>query len=143
MIAIADTRNHFADISKMVCGVGHLDHCVDANKMIAPHPRTKGAKPHSPGHRPGNAPPTGDPSPNGAKPTRGNVWVTPRWGLMVCGWSTTRGDAPGYGADAPLARKNPRTKGAKPVSLGQRPRNSPPSHSSSPERAKPNIEARQ
>ena len=150
MIAIADTRNHFVDANKMVGGVGKADRFVDANKMIAPHPRTKGAKPHSlgqrpgsEGQRPGNAPPAYNPSPNGAKPTRGNVWVTPRWGLIVSGWAESRGDAPGYRVNAPLARKNPRTKGAKPVSLGQRPRNSPPSHPSSPERAKPNIEARQ
>lgn len=139
MIAIAGSGNHFADISKMVGGVCHPDHFVDANKMIAPHPRTKGAEPHSPGQRPGNAPTAGAPSPIGAQPTHGNVWVTPRWGLMVCGWSTTRGDAPGYRVNAPLARKNPRTKGAKPHSPGQRPGFAPPRQNRSPERAKPNT----
>ena len=70
-------------------------------------------------------------------------WVTPRWGLEYFVAFQTQGDALGYRVDAPLARKNLRTKGAKPISLGQRPGNSPPSQLFSPERAKPNIEARQ
>jgi hypothetical protein len=164
MMAIADTRNHFVDVNKMVGGVAHPrtkgakphspgqlsrgdapGYRVDA-PLARKKPRTKGAKPHSlgqrprsEGHRPGNAPPTGDPSPNGAKPNPRIARVTPRWGLIVSGWAETRGNAPGYRVDAPLARKNPRTKGAKPVSLGQRPRIAPPSHLSSPERAKPNT----
>ncbi len=134
MIAVADTRNHFTQGDA-------LGYRVDA-PLARKNPRTKGAKPHSPGQRPGITPPTGDPSPNGAKPTRGNVWVTPRWGWEIVGRAATRGDAPGYGVDAPLARRNPCTKGAKPHSPGQRPGNLQ-SQLFSPERAKPNSVARE
>lgn len=117
MKAISESQNHFADISK----------------MVGPHFRTNGAKLYSPGQRPGNEHPTYSPSPNGAKPNaRRTTRVTPRWGLGYFHVPGPRGDAPGYRVDAPLARKNLRTKGAKPCSLGQRPRT---------ERAKPNTEA--
>lgn len=69
--------------------------------------------------------------------------VTPRWGLEYFRVPGPRGDAPGYRVDAPLARNSLRTKGAKPHSLGQRPRSNALPFIPSPERAKPNIEARQ
>ena len=80
--------------------------------------------------------------------------VTPRWGLDYSGDVDSQGVALGYGVNAPLARKSPdvnhfpgvrkmvrindsifRTIGAKPVSLGQRPRNQTTQPIPSPERA--------
>jgi hypothetical protein len=55
--------------------------------------------------------------PNGAAPTSRIAGVTPRWGLEIVGWAQTRGDAPGYRVDAPLARKNPRAHVAKPITI--------------------------
>ena len=156
-------RDHFVDANKMIdvrhrppqwvtprWGMGGalrpqggaLGYRVDAplaRKIFC----TKGAKPHSPGQRPGNSPPPQLFSPNGEKPIARHVWVTPRWGLKYFVAFRTRGDAPGYRVDAPLARKIFCTKGAKPHSLGQRPRFNAPPFIPSPERAKPNTEARQ
>ena len=47
--------------------------------------------------------------------------VSPRWGWGNSFGYVSQGAALGYGVDAPLARWNPRTKSAKPLSLGQRP----------------------
>jgi hypothetical protein len=69
--------------------------------------------------------------------------VTPRWGLEYLIRSLSRGEAPGYRVDAPLARNSLRTKGAKLYSLGQRPGFDAPPFSPSPERAKPNTDAHQ
>ena|ERR1035437_7334305 len=134
--------------------------------------RTTGAKPVSPGNRPGSPAITHIPSPERAKPNHIARWVTPRWGLECCGVVGSQGDALGYRVDAPLARKTLRakgatprfprtngaepdssctnganpdllcTKGAKPVSPGQRPGSPAITHIPSPERAKPNTEAR-
>ena len=152
MRASDHARNHFADVSKMVGGTGSPDHFVDVNKMVGPHLCPIGAKLGSPGHHPRNGHPTYFQSPNGAKPIARHVWVTPRWGLEYSFTALPQGGALGYRVDAPLARKIPRTKdakpdtiprtkGAKPHSLGQRPRFNAPPFSPSPERAKPNTEA--
>jgi hypothetical protein len=79
--------------------------------------------------------------------------VTPRWGLKYSVTFLTQGVAPGYRVGAPLARKInrtkgatpvtiPRTNGAKPGSPGHRPGSPATTHIPSPERAKPNPQAR-
>src|ERR1035437_4552794 len=115
--------------------------------------RTKGAKPVSPGHRPGSPAITHIPSPERAKPNHIARWVTPRWGLECCGVVGSQGVALGYRVDAPLARKTLcangatliitlRANGAKPVSPWHRPGSPAITHIPSPERAKPNHIAR-
>ena len=103
------------------------------------------------------------PSPTGAKPNTRRLRVTPRWGWDRVVIHDSQGGALGYGVIAPLARNiihpggtpppNPWNgpmiapsphkticpNGAKPCSLGQRPRTTPPTHSPSPNGAKPNT----